>query len=47
MVLSQPDPLSVDAREYFGGDNLYLNLSGSSSFNILHNGRLSNAKLDI
>ena len=44
VVLSQPDPLSVDAREYFGGDNLYLNLSGSSSFNILHNGRLSNAK---
>ena len=44
VVLSQPDPLSVDAREYFGGDNLYLNLSGSSSFNILHNGHLSNAK---
>ena len=44
VVLSQPDPLSVDAREYFGGDNLYLNLSGSSSFNIIHNGRLSNAK---
>ena len=44
VVLSQPDPLSVDAAQYLGGDNLYLNLSGSSSFNITHNGLMSKAK---
>jgi hypothetical protein len=44
VVLSQPDPLTVDAAQYLGGDNLYLSLSGSSSFNITHNGLMSKAK---
>ena len=38
VVVSQPDPLSVDAKQSVDGNFLNLSLGGSSFFNLVHNG---------
>ena len=50
VVLSQPDPLSVDASQSVDGKFLNLTLDGSSFFNLVHNGvesEVSPGKLSI
>lgn len=50
LILSQPDPISVDESQSYDGETLYLDLDGSSLFSLIHNGlntEVSNGELII
>lgn len=50
LILSQPDPLSVGESQSSDGETLYLDLAGSSLFQLIHNGNsieVSNGELMI
>ena len=50
LILSQPDPISVDESQSYDGETLHLDLDGSSFFSLIHNGlntEVSNGELII